>query len=538
MKQNTIIKISGVLMRLCLCTLLLVVAEARAQLTVDDFSRRIDDMSARSTEIDKKLKIDANGDLCALIKVFAPRTEGFTFYGGAQSGYLSPIIHGGEIWLFVPASAQRISISHAEFGQLENWEYPIALEQGATYQMLLNVGGGRFVNISSSNALARISINGKFIGETPIFNRYMPYGKYVATAVKDRFEGVAELEVVKAGEGDDHQQSFFIPMIDQTPHYGDVTITVKDDPNAEIFYKEERVGAGTWKTMLKEGQHEIITKKADCDSALTRFIVTSQTQNNITVNAPVPHTGNVLIYTRPRSAKATYDGKHEIDLTEQRALPVGTHQFLFTKTDYENLQKDIVVKRGETVIDTLELAMTNYIKNKWGFYFGTGYTITSLSGITGYIGGVIENVDLQLSYTLGLKKSDNVYVYTYDAATGHELQSTNQYKMNAMAVRLGYQFRPIPRLGLTPQLGFMQQMLTAKNTGGSGKFADGARASSLTLGLKVLGVPVKHLYLFLTPEYALPLKRDNTFKQMAKAADFSAGGFSVSAGFLVNFGNK
>ena len=41
-------------------------------------------------------------------------------------------------------------------------------------------------SIGANNA--RISIDGNYIGETPIYNYYMAYGRYKVTAVKDRFE--------------------------------------------------------------------------------------------------------------------------------------------------------------------------------------------------------------------------------------------------------------------------------------------------------------------------------------------------------------
>ncbi len=506
-----------------------------AQLTVDDFSQRLNDMSARSTD---KPVVDQNGDPCALIKVFAPQVEGFTFYGGAQSGFLTTEKKGGEIWVYVPATALQLTISHAMFGRIE-YEYPFALSQGATYQMLLNVGSGRFVTINSNGAShARIAIDGKYIGETPIYNHYMPFGKYKVEAVKDRFEGMTELEVVQSKNQDDKQQFFSIEMIDQTPHYGDITAVVTDDPDADIYYQGERVGAGTWKSLLREGQHEIVTRKRDCGDATTLFTVKAQTQNDVQLNAPIPYTGTIHIDVRPRSAKVKYDGNKDIDLSEPRALPVGRHELIFTRKDYQPLEKIYNVERDMTLTDTITLSYKNYLRNKWGFYFGVGYTLSSLAGMTGYIGGVLRNVDLQLSYTLGLKKSNPAYMYRSEAATGNEMLSGNTYKMNAMAARIGYQIRLIPRLGFTPQLGYMYQMLSANTIEGSGKFAQGASAHCLTIGAKILGVPVQHLYLFLTPEYALPIKKSNDFNRAASAADFSAGGFSVSIGLLVNFGNK
>ena len=103
-----------------------------------------------------------------------------------------------------------------DFGRIE-YEYPIALNRGATYELLLNIGGGRFVNINTIGVNgARVSVNGKYIGDTPIYNYYMAYGNYKLVAVRNRYEGEAELRVVEKTQNDNKQLNFNVPMIDQT----------------------------------------------------------------------------------------------------------------------------------------------------------------------------------------------------------------------------------------------------------------------------------------------------------------------------------
>ena len=100
--------------------------------------------------------------------------------------------------------------------------------------------------------------------------------------------------MTELSKNDHKQMNFNVQMFDQTSHFGDVTVTV-DDPNADIIYQGERVAAGTWKTMLKEGTHEVITRKADSDDGVTLFTVRPQTQNNVKATAPTPHTGTIQI---------------------------------------------------------------------------------------------------------------------------------------------------------------------------------------------------------------------------------------------------
>lgn len=509
--------------------LMLISGTARAQLWVDQFQERKLDNTANNSETRVP---DGNGKFCALIKVSAPPVglDKFYFYTGAF-GVKKTIVRGNEIWVYVPREAESITISHERFSKME-FEFPERLRDGSTYELVLNVGGGRFVNIFTQGAdSARITIDDIEVGKSPVFNHYLPFGTHHITATEWKMEGHTEVKVTE-GKG---VQTTYVQLADQSAHFGNVLIEV-DDPNADIYFQGRRQAAGSWRTELREGHYEVMTRKKDCHDAVTAFDVVAGQQNQVKAERPNPFTGSLQLYVRPRGTQVIYDNDLPFDQSEVRALPVGLHQFRFTRSDYVTQEREIMVRRDALTTDTIELEVKNYLKNKWAFYFGAGYTLSSLGGLTGYVGGVFRHIDVQLSYTFGLNKSKMVYMYQ-NGTNGHELVSKNTYKMNAMAIRVGYQWRLIPRLGITPQIGFQQQMLTAKVAKGeTGKYADGAKASNLTIGAKVLAVPVHRLYLFVTPEYAVNLKKDETFDMAAKAADFSAGGFSVSAGVIINIG--
>ena len=503
---------------------LLLTIVSYGQLTVDNFALRENDQSGMAPGITYR---DPNGDRCALIKVFAPRIDGFTFYGGVTSGFLKTEVHGGEVWVFAPSAAQILTISHPDFGRIE-YEYPLALSKGATYELLLNIGGGRFININSIGANnARISIDGNYIGETPIYNYYMAYGQYKVTAVKDRFEGSGDLNVTELSKNDNKQMNFNVQMFDQTAHFGDVTVTV-DDPNANIIYQGERVAAGTWKTMLKEGTHEVITRKADSDDGVTVFTVRPQTQNNVKATAPTPHTGTIQIYTRPRNVKATYDGNNTIDLTEPRVMPVGAHQFSFTRKGFVTQNHEYVIRRNQVTKDTVTLQRITYVK-PLAFYFGGAFTIRSLSGLSAILGVVFSRHDLQASYTFGLSESDAVY-------WGGDMNTGTKYKMQSIGVKYGYQFPLMRQLAITPQVGYNYNFLSANAAAkGNTIYGDGASSQALTIGGKVVLVPMQHLYAFIAPEYMFALSKDKNFKTITANNNFSGNGFAVHIGLLANF---
>ena len=82
-------------------------------------------------------EIDQNGEVAALIKVVTSET-GFSFDIGAL-GVVGTKQAVGEIWVYIPKRAQKISIFHQQYGVIRNYYFPIPIESGRTYELKLNV---------------------------------------------------------------------------------------------------------------------------------------------------------------------------------------------------------------------------------------------------------------------------------------------------------------------------------------------------------------------------------------------------------------
>ena len=92
------------------------------------------DITARITAPKK----DQNGEVCALIRIVTTE-KGFMFEPDAL-GIVARENKPGEIWLYVPRGARRISIMHETLGIVRNYFYPDLIEKAVTYEMVLNTG--------------------------------------------------------------------------------------------------------------------------------------------------------------------------------------------------------------------------------------------------------------------------------------------------------------------------------------------------------------------------------------------------------------
>jgi len=505
-------KRSGILLLCCMA----VVFQTTAQnMKVLDFKLLEKDLTANTRGT---LKLDMNGETSALIKIQTPE-RGFSFDGGMQ-GVVASEEHAGEIWLYVPRRAQKLIIQHPDYGVLRDYFYPINIEGGKTYEMLIDIGTGRYATITSGVAKATIFIDGDDCGISPV-RKYLNYGRHTIKAVKDRFEGETTTVVTTSQEPTANSQLLVqVDMQDMSHLYGDVTVTV--DNRADIFYNGQNMGTGEWKTQLREGNYTVETRKANSDPAMTSFTVVAQRQNNVRANAPVPHTGWLHVYTRPRNVKIM-----PIDVSETQTLAVGTYQLEFTRKGFVTQNKEYTVRRNETTLDTITLQRVTYVK-PLAFYFGGAFTLRSLSGISAIVGAVYQRHDLQASYTFGLTESDAIY-------WGGDMNTGTKYKMSSIGVKYGYQFPLMRQLAITPQVGWSYNFLSANAAQtGNTTYGDGASGQALTVGAKLVLVPMQHLYFFLAPEYMFTLSKDNNFKTITDN-NVNADGFAVHAGLLVNF---
>ena len=481
------------------------------------------DLTANTRGTEKR---DQNGDKAALIKIVTPE-RGFLFNGGSL-GIVGTEEKAAEIWLYVPPRAQKLTITHQVFGILRDYYYPVSIQGGRTYEMLLDIGTGRYVTITTSQAKSDVTVDGEYLGQSPIYNKYLTYGRHAVMTQNGIYEGKDTIIVATTDEKGTKVAN--IQMRNMSDHYGEVVVNVEN--NADIWFNDHQVGTGSWQTQLREGAYTVETRKADCDPVKTNFTVVPQKRNQIQAAPPAQHTGRLNIYTRPRNANALLNGTDPINLTDVPTLPVGTYQIALSRKGYVGTTREYTVKHNITTTDTVSLEKVRYIKPN-SFYFGAGYTMRSLGGITALAGATYKNIDLQLSYTFGLGSSDPVRWYSTDGNDTYLSSAT--YKRSTFAAKLGYQIELTERLGIVPQLGFQAERLSGKVTDGTNLYGDGASASCVSVGAKLLFAPIERFYVFAAPELSIGVSKDDNFKRISDASNISAGGFMISIGAIFNF---
>lgn len=123
-------------------TLAVAVAEPVEEIAVTKFSCLTNDLTARVIAP----KRDQNNEVCAIIKIVTKDKS--LFFEPDALGITAREDQPGEIWLYVPRGAKRITIKHERFGIIRNYFYPESISEATVYEMQLFVPedkGGRVI---------------------------------------------------------------------------------------------------------------------------------------------------------------------------------------------------------------------------------------------------------------------------------------------------------------------------------------------------------------------------------------------------------
>lgn len=109
---------------------------AQGKIEVASFNRMETDITARVTAP----KRDQNGEVCALIRIVTTVKD--LMFEPDALGITARENEPGEIWLYVPRGARRISIMHDKYGVLRNYFYPDIIDKSTVYEMEVRVNDG------------------------------------------------------------------------------------------------------------------------------------------------------------------------------------------------------------------------------------------------------------------------------------------------------------------------------------------------------------------------------------------------------------
>ena len=219
--------------------------KAQNKIQVTSFNRMETDVTARITAPQR----DQNGEVCALIRIVT--TEKGLMFEPDALGIVSRENKPGEIWLYIPRGARRISIMHDKFGVLRNYFYPDIIEKATVYEMEIQIGDGAQQTPANTNtqlivmrpdpATADIYIDDEKVPtENGLFTATMKKGTHTYRVESPMY--APEAGIIDLGS----EQK--IMSVTLKPRFGYLEIFSLPEQDAKVFINNELAGQTPYKS--------------------------------------------------------------------------------------------------------------------------------------------------------------------------------------------------------------------------------------------------------------------------------------------------
>lgn len=220
-------------------------ATAQNKIQVTSFQRMETDITARITAPQR----DQNGEICALIRIVSTEKD-FMFEPDAL-GIVARENKPGEIWLYVPRGARRISIMHEKYGVLRNYFYPDLIEKATVYEMELSAGDEAKEMAVDTNMQLVVMRPEPAIADIYVDDEKMPTEKGLFTATMKKgthtYRVEAPMYAPEAGIIDLGSEQK-IMSVALKPRFGYLEVFSLPEQDAKVYIDNELAGETPYKS--------------------------------------------------------------------------------------------------------------------------------------------------------------------------------------------------------------------------------------------------------------------------------------------------
>lgn len=249
-------------------------------------------------------RTDQNGKKCAIIKVVTSQT-GFAFDFGMIGNAVATEQKLGEIWVWVPSGARKVTINHQQLGVLRNYPFDIDIEEATVYEMVLATGkieitvkddqiASQWLVIKSTPSGADVYIDDQPANQTPYQNE-LPLGKHFYRISHDLYFPTAGSVVLTA------EQKETLNLI-LNPDFGTLNISTEPENGASVSIDGQPTGKVTPCILeqIKTGEHTL-TLRLNMYKTVTEKITIQAGRNHNLPFTLAPTFAEVTVDTNPIS---------------------------------------------------------------------------------------------------------------------------------------------------------------------------------------------------------------------------------------------
>ena len=351
--------------RLCILTILLllfavqpVAAQQMQKFHVESFEENSFDMSGKEKPTSRD---DGTGTLYAIIKVRSTAPEDDLKAYDLDFDYLKDVqeMHDGVLWVYVQYGAKTVTIKREGFYTVERYNLKTTLQPGKVYDMTIKpepkVISMQYlifeISPADSEATVMYTDLSKNDGEKKLGDvdsegcvaKMLVLGRYAYRIISENYhssEGVVTLETPNGTHTE---------KVTLRPNFARVTLSVGGGSSVDIYINKEKKGTGSWRGNLAPGTYSIECRKPNHRTTTETITVADGADVTHTLKAPEPITGALNITSTPLRAAISIDGKPCGETPRIISdLLIGTHKVTLSKSGYESVAIDVVIKEKET----------------------------------------------------------------------------------------------------------------------------------------------------------------------------------------------
>ena len=329
-------------------------------MVVESFSLLPQDLTANvqgTSRFDQNTRKNA-----ALIKIETTQ-KGFVFEGGSLGFVGDPEYKTGEIWLYVPEGAKKLTLKHETLGILRDYYYGISIQSGKTYLMKLKTGkvithveqdyGGDYLTLIVEPKNSEVLIDGKTI---PVdaeggVSTFLTYGDHQYEVSANMYKREVGNITISGGAVKKN--------ITLAPDYSILQINTNPQ-GATVYIDDVNSGTTPLKTSpIKSGEHTIrFTLPMYKPKTVTHTVIGSGATQTITETLQ-PDFSTVTI-TAPEQAEIYINNEKKGSGKWEGKLLSGTYLLEARKPSHRPYKTSITVESGKTQTIAMQAPTPQY----------------------------------------------------------------------------------------------------------------------------------------------------------------------------------
>ena len=311
-------------------------------------------------------------------------------------------------------------------------------------------------------------------------------------------------------------------------------LAISSTPLDAIITIDGKEVGSTPKTVrdLLIGEHQVTISRTNYKTE--NRVIEIKKDESLELDINLSSIGKINIMTTPSRATLFINDENLGQTPYNSEIASGDYQVKLKAKGYYDYEKTLHFDASQS---DYKIKMDKRYFAKNGGYAAIDFQAGKMMGPGIALGAYFANVNAELSYHLGLNKSEQIF---WNDLQGSDLPCSYVYKSSRLGFRLGYGFLLGHKLRLTPQVGFCLNSISASESYNTVSSFDASKtyASSVTIGAKAEYALAGFLSVFATPEYTFAANKGNYFTQMENVSSQIKGyatGLNARIGFSFIF---